>query len=161
MNPQVTQTLSQILEITGALATIGAAVVPFVLPFVPLIVRSASARIKDSKRRRAFEVVSQAGTVATSIAAAEVQRLLAEAQKPGSPGGASITAQERETALAAGAAAAWRWAKEQGLQDLVLGVYGDEQTVKESLAAKARQNIDGNPAGMKPEPAALLPGMVQ
>ena len=43
----------------------------------------------------------------------------------------------------------------------MLGVYGDEQTVKESLAAKARQNIDGNPAGMKPEQPAMLPGMVQ
>lgn len=156
MNPQVTQTLSQILEITGALATIGAAVVPFVLPFVPLIVRSASARIKDSKRRRAFEVVGQAGSVATSVAAAEVARMLEEARKPSSPGGASITPEERNAALAAGAAAGWRWAQDQLPAKLLTGVYGDKRTVEDCLKAKARQNLEGNAAGLKEAPASVV-----
>lgn len=158
MNPAVQQTLSQVLDLSIQMATLAAAAAPFVLPFVPAILRAASNRIQDGKRRRAFEVVSQLGTLATSIAAAEVQRALEDAAKPDSPGGSAITPEERQAALAKGAAAAWRWAQEQGLKSAVLDVYRDEGLVADSIKAKVRQNLDGNPAGLKdPGTTVVLP----
>lgn len=156
MNPQVTQTLSQILALTGQIATVGAAFVPLLVPLAPLIINSVASRIKDRNRRRAFEVVGQAGSVATSVAAAEVARMMEEARKPGSKGGTTITPEERNDALAAGAAAGWRWAQDQLPAKLLTGVYGDKRTVEDCLKAKARQNLEGNAAGLKEEPASVV-----
>lgn len=156
MNPAVTQTLYQVLDLTAQIATVGAAVVPLVLPLVPLIIKTVSARIKDTNRRRAFEVVGQAGSVATSVAAAVVARKLEEARSPSSRGGTTITPEERNEALAAGAAAGWHWAKDQMPAELLTKVYGDQRTVEDCLKAKARQNLEGNPAGLKDEGSTVV-----
>ena len=150
MNPAVHQTFTQVSDLTIQIATIGAAVVPFVLPLVPLFIKTVGARIKDTNRRRAFEVVSQAGSVATSIAAAEINRMLEAARSPSSPGGTAITPEERNAAMAAGAAAGLRWARDQMPNGVLTDVYGDQRTIEDCLKAKARQNLEGNAAGAPP-----------
>lgn len=121
--------------------TLLVALVPLLVPTMPLWLPLLAGHIKDARHRQAFEAVSRAALLSLNEALQEYRAAREKAQDPKSPGGTAILDEEEKAALAAGVAVGVKWLESNHLLDRVISVYGGEDAVRQALEEFIRHKI--------------------
>ena len=146
------QFVTDVVDIAVALSKFTVAVSPILMALAPVILPLIAGTIKDKKHAQAFETVSRMGLLATNIAAEEMAKGMKAAESPDSPGGSTVTQEEKAAISAKAGAAALKWASDQKVLDQVLDVYGGREAVLSSLRAIINDKLHGTPVGPAPAP---------
>ena len=149
MNPTTLEMLMQVFA-QGLAVTASVAVIlsPVLVPMLPGLVGAVRSKIKGTKSQAAFDAVSRAGLLAATAYEAELEKALAEARSPASPGGVLVTKEERQAALArAVVGAGWGAIVKEGLAPAVSAYYGSPEDAMRAIKLKARRKVEGPPGG--------------
>lgn len=161
MNPgQVAQSATWLVELLKPIWPIIVGGGALLAPFLPKLWAILTAR----ETRELVLLVGEVGLIAASHARDAMRVRAAKARAPGSPGGETITAEEREEIIEDGVMAVWQVLEERNLLSRVLAIYlpaaygdlgGARALLRAAIREKTRAELEDIPPA--PAPADELP----